>query len=75
MQKSIYPWQKNRNRRKMLRGARDLLKVKREKGKKVPIGFSPTGTFCLLFLLPFKAYSWSHPRWWQSQSRLISQSE
>ena len=34
MQKSIYPWQKNRNRRKMLRGARDLLKVKREKGKK-----------------------------------------
>lgn len=34
MQKSIYPWQKNRNRGKMLRGARDLLKVKREKGKK-----------------------------------------
>lgn len=115
MQKSIYPWQKNRNRGKMLRGvvstsvmkdpvltktekqqayvkesltramqevrmakmngqklpdARDLLKVKR-----VPIGFTPTGTFCLLFLMPFKAYSWSHPRWWQSQSRLISQSE
>ena len=62
----------------MLRGARDLLKVKREKGKKVkkvPIGISPTGTFCLLFLLRFKAYSWSHLRWWQSQSRLISQSE
>ena len=53
--------------------ARDLLKGK--KGKKVPIGFTPTGTFCLLFLMPFKAYSWSHPRWWQSQSRLISQSE
>ena len=29
MQKSIYPWQKNRNRGKMLRGARDLLKVKK----------------------------------------------
>lgn len=31
MQKSIYPWQKNRNRGKMLRGARDLLKVKKQK--------------------------------------------
>lgn len=71
MQKSIYPWQKNRNRRKMLRGARDLLKVKREKGKK-----SADRIFSYRhFLLPFKAYSWSHPKWWQSQSRLISQSE
>lgn len=75
MQKSIYPWQKNRNRGKMLRGARDLLKVKREKGKKSADRIFSYRHFLLLFLLPFKAYSWSHPRWWQSQSRLISQSE